>query len=199
MIGMLYGKIVDKNEPGKFTIDVAGVGYEVETSLTTFFNLESQENFVKIYIHTVVREDAFLLYGFADKDERELFRALIKVNGVGPKLAITILSSISPYDFTQCINSQNTSLLVKLPGIGRKTAERLVVEMKDSISKLVFSSNNKTTITTKYANLDEAISALEALGFKSQDVKKVMDNIADNNKSAEQLIREGLRSLSICL
>ncbi len=197
MIGMLYGKIIDKNEPGKITVDVSGVGYEVETSLTTFFNLESQENAVKIFIHTIVREDAFLLYGFADKDERELFRALIKVNGVGPKLAITILSSITPYDFTQCINTQNTALLTKLPGIGRKTAERLVVEMKDSITKLLFSPAVKSSVAVKYAQIDEAISALEALGFKSQDVKKVIEEIADANKSAEQLIREGLRSLSI--
>lgn len=197
MIGMLHGKIIDKAEPGKITVDVSGVGYEVETSLTTFFALEPQENLVKIFIHTVVREDAFLLYGFADKDERSLFRALIKVNGVGPKLAITILSSITPHDFTHCINSQNTNILTKIPGIGRKTAERLVVEMKDSISKLTLSSTVRSSCNEKYVQVEEAISALEALGFKSQDVKKVIDEIVDVNKTAEQLIREGLRSLSV--
>ncbi len=198
MIGMLRGKIIDKNTPGKITIDVSGVGYEVETSLTTFFNLEAQEDLVKVYVQTIVREDAFLLYGFSDKEERELFRALIKVNGVGPKLAIAILSSITPQEFIQCINSQNAALLTKLPGIGRKTAERLVVEMKDSISNLSFSTTEKISIKAKYGLVDEAISALEALGFKYQDAKKAIDGIADDSKSAEQLIREGLRSLSAC-
>lgn len=196
MIGMLHGRIVEKHEPGKITVDVSGVGYEVETSLTTFFSLESQVNPVKILIHTIVREDAFLLYGFADKEERELFRALIKVNGVGPKLAITILSSIAPRDFIQCIDAQNAALLTKLPGIGRKTAERLVVEMKDSISKLTSSANDKPFTQTTFAHAVEAMSALEALGFKPQEVKKVIDGIADVNKSSEQLIREGLRQLS---
>jgi len=197
MIAMLRGRIVDKTNPGRIVIDVAGVGYDVETSLTTFFSLESQENSVQILIHTIVREDAFLLYGFADKDERDLFRALIKVNGVGPKLAITILSSITPVDFAQCINSTNIDLLIKIPGIGRKTAERLVVEMKDSISKLEFSSKVSHGGKVKYEQVEEAIFALEGLGFKSQNVKKIIDEIADTNKTSEQLIREGLRLLSI--
>lgn len=197
MIGMLHGRIIDKTTPGKIIIDVAGVGYDVETSLTTFFTLESQESLVQILIHTIVREDAFLLYGFADKDERDLFRALIKVNGVGPKLAITILSSIAPNDFAQCINSSNINLLIKIPGIGRKTAERLVVEMKDSISKLAFSSKISHLGQVKHEQVEEAIFALEGLGFKSQSVKKIIDEIADVNKTAEQLIREGLRLLSV--
>lgn len=196
MIGMLRGKIIDKTTPGKIIIDVAGVGYDVETSLTTFFNLESQESLVQIFIHTIVREDAFLLYGFADKDERDLFRALIKVNGVGPKLAITILSSIAPNDFVQCINNKSINFLIKIPGIGRKTAERLVVEMKDSISKLEFSSKLNHIGQAKYEQVEEAIFALEGLGFKSQDVKKIIDEIVDVNKTSEQLIREGLRLLS---
>ena len=196
MIGMLRGKVFDKHEPGKITIDVGGVGYDVETSLITFFNLESQEDIVTIFIHTVVREDAFLLYGFADKEERELFRALIKVNGVGPKLAITILSSITPNDFIQCISSKDTMLLTKIPGIGRKTAERLIVELQDSISKLSFSLNLKQSIKPGYSQVAEAISALEALGFKPGDVKKAIDAIEDVNKSVEQLIRDGLYTLS---
>lgn len=194
---MLRGKIIDKSEPGKITLDVAGVGYEVETSLTTFFNLEMQEDFVKVYIHTIVREDAFLLYGFADKEERILFRSLIKVNGVGPKLAIAILSSILPHDFVQCIQKQDAAMLTKLPGIGRKTAERLVVEMKDSISNLAFADPKITSSVNNQNVVDEAISALEALGFKSQGAKKAIDAVNDGHKSSEQLIREGLRLLSV--
>lgn len=197
MIGMLLGKIIDKSEPGRITIDVAGVGYEVETSLTTFFNLEMQEDFVKVYIHTIVREDAFLLYGFADKEERILFRSLIKVNGVGPKLAIAILSSILPHDFVQCIQSQDAAMLTKLPGIGRKTAERLVVEMKDSINKIALADPKITSAASNQNIVDEAISALEALGFKPQEAKKAIDGINDGGKTAEQLIREGLRLLSV--
>ncbi|OYV54264.1 MAG: Holliday junction branch migration protein RuvA, partial [Legionella sp. 21-45-4] len=135
MIGWLKGIIIDKSQPGKLVLDVNGVGYDVETSLSTFFALESVLGAVSVFVHTVVREDAFLLYGFADHQERALFRTLIKVNGVGPKLAITILSSITPTDFVQTIQQQNPSLLTRIPGIGKKTAERLVVEMKDSLSQ----------------------------------------------------------------
>src|SRR6478735_3586435 len=103
MIGWLQGQIVDKNQFGKVVLDVNGVGYDVETFLNTFFQIDSQTNKVGLHIHTVVREDALLLYGFLDKQERSLFRALIKVNGVGPKLAMAILSSISPDEFIQCI------------------------------------------------------------------------------------------------
>src|SRR5580704_8374295 len=140
MIGWLNGQIADKHQPGKFVIDVNGVGYDVETSLNTFFQIDGQNKSVGLHIHTVVREDALLLYGFLEKEERALFRALIKVNGVGPKLAMAILSSISPNEFIQCIQQENSALLTKLPGIGKKTAERLVVEMRDSIKQ--FSQNS---------------------------------------------------------
>lgn len=197
MIGWLCGKIIDKQQPGKFVIDVNGVGYDVETSLTTFFTLENQEGDVVLHIHTVVREDALLLYGFIDQEERLLFRALIKVNGVGPKLAIAILSSILPTDFAKCIYEQNTGVLTKLPGIGKKTAERLVVEMKDSIKS--FSSTMSVTpeIITTNKIADEVISALEALGFRRQEAVKVIDKINDGTKTSEQLIREALRIMSV--
>ncbi len=120
MIGWLSGQVVDKHQPGKLVVDVNGVGYDVETSLQTFFQLESQRGSINLHIHTIVREDALLLFGFLDKEERALFRALIKVNGVGPKLAMAILSSITPAEFIQCITQQNTLFLTKLPGIGKK-------------------------------------------------------------------------------
>lgn len=199
MIGWLQGNIVDKQQPGKLVINVNGVGYDVETSLQTFFQVETLPDPVSLHIHTVVREDALLLYGFVDKQERALFRALIKVNGIGPKVAVNILSSISPAEFIHCIYQQNTAQLTKLPGIGKKTAERLVIEMKDSISH--FTQTDPTHLSQqKNASLlreqDEAISALEALGYKSQEAIKVINKIDDGNKSCEQLIRQALQLLA---
>lgn len=196
MIGWLSGRVADRHQPGKLVIDVGGVGYDVETSLPTFFQLEAQVGTIELHIHTIVREDALLLYGFHDTQERALFRALIKVNGVGPKMAIAILSSISPDEFIQCIHQQNTDLLVKLPGIGKKTAERLVVEMKDSIQQLlgVVVSNVKQSVIVNQS--DEAISALEALGYKRQEAVKVVNKIDDGVKTCEQLIRQALQVLA---
>lgn len=196
MIGWLSGQVVDKHQPGKLVLDVNGVGYDVETSLNTFFKLESLNQAVGLHIHTVVREDALLLYGFFDKDERALFRALIKVNGVGPKMAIAILSSISPQEFIQCIQQENALLLTKLPGIGKKTAERLVVEMRDSIKQFGMVSADVVNIPRKMNGQDEAICALEALGYKPQEASKVVNKIDDGSKSCEQLIREALQILA---
>lgn len=196
MIGWLSGRVLDRHQPGKLVIDVNGVGYDVETSLPTFFQLESQSGTVNLHIHTIVREDALLLYGFADKPERALFRALIKVNGVGPKLAIAVLSSISPSDFIQCIHQQNTGLLTKLPGIGKKTAERLVVEMKDTIAQLPSTDALAGKEVRVLNHQDEAISALEALGYKRHDALKVVTKLDDGQKSCEQLIRQGLQVLA---
>ncbi|CEG56662.1 Holliday junction branch migration protein RuvA [Legionella fallonii] len=198
MIGWLNGQIVDKHQPGKLVIDVNGVGYDVETSLNTFFQMDGQNKPVGLHIHTVVREDALLLYGFLEKEERSLFRALIKVNGVGPKLAMAILSSISPNEFIQCIQQENAALLTKLPGIGKKTAERLVVEMRDSIKQFNSIPSELTSkSTSKMRSQDEAISALEALGYKPQEASKTVNKIDDGMKSCEQLIREALQILSL--
>ncbi|HAT1972095.1 Holliday junction branch migration protein RuvA [Legionella pneumophila serogroup 1] len=197
MIGWLHGQIVDRHQPGKLVLDVNGVGYDVETSLNTFFQIENDNQPVGLHIHTVVREDALLLYGFLDKEERSLFRALIKVNGVGPKLAMAILSSISPKEFIQCIHQENAALLTKLPGIGKKTAERLVIEMRDSIKQ--FDGMVSDTLQKQAGSAhsqEEAISALEALGYKPQEAWKAVNKIDNGNKSCEQLIREALQILS---
>lgn len=197
MIGWLNGQVVDKQQPGKLVLDVNGVGYDVETSLNTFFQLENHSKAIGLHIHTVVREDALLLYGFLDKEERALFRALIKVNGVGPKLAMAILSSISPSEFILCIQQENAAVLTKLPGIGKKTADRLVVEMRDSIKQFGEpASGNLPKLVGAMRSTDEAISALEALGYKPQDALKVVNKIDDGSKSCEQLIREALQILS---
>ncbi len=196
MIGWLSGTVVDKHQPGKLVVDVNGVGYDVETSLPTFFELQGRDGIVGIHIHTVVREDALLLYGFHDKQERALFRALIKVNGVGPKLAIAILSSITPDEFVECIHQQNTTLLTKLPGIGKKTAERLVVEMKDNLQHWIASSATVKITAVQATEQDEAISALEALGYKHQEAAKVVKKLDDGHKGCQELIRQALQILA---
>jgi Holliday junction DNA helicase RuvA len=198
MIGWLKGRLVDKHTPGKLVLDVNGVGYDVETSLSTFFQAEeARDGEVELHIHTIVREDALLLYGFFDKQERALFRALIKVNGVGPKMAITILSSIRPDEFIQCIQQQNTALLTQLPGIGTKTAERLVVEMKGSLQNLPLSSGVHAKLTgMQPTSQDEAIQALEALGYKNQEAVKAVQKIDDGALTREQLIRKALQMLA---
>lgn len=197
MIGWLSGRVIDKQNPGKLVIDVNGVGYDVETSLPTFFQLEGRDQ-ISLHIHTIVREDAFLLFGFLDKQERALFRSLIKVNGVGPKLAIAILSSITPDEFIQCIHQQNTLRLTKLPGIGNKTAERLVVEMKGSVGQLsaAFMDVQYTALQNTPREQDEAIKALESLGYKSQEAIRAMKKLDLENKTCEQLIREALQILA---
>jgi holliday junction DNA helicase RuvA len=166
--------------------------------LNTFFQLDTLSGSIGLHIHTVVREDALLLYGFLDKQERALFRALIKVNGVGPKMAIAILSSITPNEFIQCIKQEKAAFLTKLPGIGKKTAERLVIEMRDSIKQF---SEPASDISLKPINLmrgqDEAVSALEALGYKPQEALKAVNKLDDGHKSCEQLIREALQILSV--
>lgn len=198
MIGWLNGQIVDTHQPGKLVVDVNGVGYDVETSLNTFFQLASPDKSVGLHIHTVVREDALLLYGFLDKEERALFRALIKVNGIGPKVAMAILSSISPDEFIRCIQQENALMLTKLPGIGKKTAERLVVEMRDSIKLFAEPTGNTTVQSITARAQDEAVSALEALGYKQQEAHKVVSKLDDGAKTCEQLIREALRLLASC-
>ena len=197
MIGWLNGRIIDKHNPGKLVIDVHGVGYDVETSLPTFFQLEAQTDEVGLHIHTIVREDAFLLYGFIDRQERALFRALIKVNGVGPKMAVTILSSIRPEEFIHCIHQQNTALLTKIPGIGNKTAERLVVEMKDNLPHLPqMTKLHESPIQGLGREQEEAIKALESLGYRPQEAVKAINKVDDGSKTCEQLIRQALQVLA---
>jgi Holliday junction DNA helicase RuvA len=197
MIGWLDGHIVDKHQPGKLVVNVQGVGYDVETSLNTFFQLDSLNGSVGLHIHTVVREDALLLYGFLDKQERALFRALIKVNGVGPKMAMAILSSTTPNEFIQCIKQENAAFLTKLPGIGKKTAERLVVEMRDSIKQFVDTPADTVMAPVNLIlGQNEAVSALEALGYKPQEALKAVNKVDDGAKTCEQLIREALQILA---
>lgn len=200
MIAWLQGFIMDWQQPGRLVLNVNGVGYDVETSLQTFFQLETRlpTHPISLFIHTVVREDAFLLYGFIDKTERALFRNLIKINGIGPKVAMGILSGATPGEFAQAIRQQNAAFLSKLPGIGKKTAERILIELKDKLDKLMDDESitvMQTVVHTVKAQ-DEAIRALESLGYKAQEAAKVIKQVDDGQMSCEQLIRKGLQSLS---
>lgn len=198
MIAWLQGKIIDNHQPGKLVIDVQGVGYDVETSLQSFFQIATNDS-VGLHIHTVVREDAFLLYGFLQKQERALFRALIKVNGIGPKSAMAILSSITPTDFVHCIHQENAALLTKIPGVGKKTAERLIVEMRDNLKDFATvdgATMPATAISGSVKAQEEAISALVALGYKPQEATKVIRKLDDGERSCEQLIRQALQLLA---
>lgn len=195
MIGQIRGNVLAKSAP-EVLVDVQGVGYELLVSLSTFFDLPDVGEAVALHTHFVVREDAQLLYGFSSIDERSLFRSLIKVSGVGPKMALGVLSGMSAKDFTLAVHSNDVNALVKLPGVGKKTAERLVVEMKD---RLDTSSQDSTLGESTKKQVDvgqEAESALIALGYKPQDAARMITNVqTDEALSAEQLIRSALKSM----
>ena len=206
MIGRLTGELVEKLPP-ELLIDVSGVGYELEASMNTFYKLPDVGTFITIYTHFVVREDAQLLYGFADKQERSLFRTLIKVNGVGPKLALTILSGISVEQFVQSVHHEDTAALVKLPGVGKKTAERLIVEMKDKIDRLALPTRTEFELSGLLSeqamkalpdNRVEAETALVALGYKPVQATKSIEAAADAlgaGAATEALIRQALKKM----
>ncbi len=197
MIGFLRGILVHKAPPF-LVLDVQGVGYEVEAPMTTFYDLPAINSEIKLHTHLVVREDAHILFGFSAEAERTLFRTLIKVNGVGPKLALTILSGQSAEEFHRCIQDNDTQALVRLPGVGKKTAERLVIEMRDRLPDLadsVATSTNKTGATTPAIGnpKQEAVSALCSLGYKPLDASKMVQNISAEGKSCEDIIRLALQ------
>ena len=197
MIGFLRGKLVHKAPPF-LVLDVQGVGYEVEAPMTTFYNLSPMGEEIILHTHLVVREDAHSLFGFSTESDRALFRTLIKVNGVGPKLALTILSGQSAEEFHRCIHDNDTQALVRLPGVGKKTAERLVIEMRDRLPDLGDSA--ATSIDSMGAVMpaigkprQEAVSALCSLGYKPVDASKMVQNISSEGKSCEDIIRLALQ------
>jgi len=196
MIGFLRGTLMQKSPP-QLLLDVHGVGYEIEAPMTTFYDLPALGEEVKLYTHLVVREDAHILFGFASETERMLFRTLIKVNGVGPKLALTILSGQSVEEFYRCVNDNDAKALVRLPGVGQKTAERLIVEMRGRLPELnaAGASSERSQVPAPLGNSprQEAIAALCALGYKSQDASRMVQAVATDDKSCEDIIRLALR------
>lgn len=193
MIGKLTGLITDK-QPPLLMIEVNGIGYEVLATMNTFYHLPETQKPVSLYTHLIVREDAHTLYGFHSQQERSLFRTLIKVNGVGPKLALSILSGIELDMFVRCVQSNDASSLVRIPGVGKKTAERLVIEMRDKLEDWnVTSLDNATNTATQTSN--DAISALLALGYKQKEAERAVKQVYNSELSSEQLIREALKGM----
>ncbi len=198
MIAFLSGVLADKSAPF-LVVEVNGVGYEVQASLTTFSALPALGEPVRLLTHFVVREDAQLLFGFAEEGERKLFRALIKVNGVGPKLALAILSGMDSNVFAQCIIEQDIKSLVRLPGVGKKTAERLVVEMKDRMAEWS-SPRQEQGVAVAAADsntvLAEAETALIALGYSPTEASKALSKFdLSEYADTEALIRAALKTM----
>jgi len=197
MIGRLKGILISKQPPA-LLLDVQGVGYEVDAPMSTFYQLPQVGEEVVLHTHLIVREDAQLLCGFASENERRMFRALIRINGVGAKLALAILSGMSADEFARCIHDNDTAGLTRLPGVGRKTAERLIVEMKDRLSDW---HDNIETLAANDGNSQssdgsrEAVSALIALGYKPQEASKMVSKINTENLSSEDIIKAALKSV----
>ena len=197
MIGRIRGIILEKRPP-YLLLDVNGVGYELEAPMTTFYTLPDAGKEIILYTHLAVREDAHLLFGFASEDERRLFRALIKVNGIGARMALTILSGIESGDFASCIQRGDTDRLVKLPGVGKKTAERLIIEMRDRIKDWETDGQHNTASDDRsrmeQSALYEAESALISLGYKPQEASRYVNAVAAEGMSSEAIIREALKA-----
>ncbi len=207
MIGRLRGTLVLKRAP-LLMVDVAGVGYEVEAPMSTFYALPEIGKEVVIHTHLVVREDAHLLFGFATEAERSFFRELIKVNGVGAKMGLTILSGMSVDAFAQAIRNSDVAMLVRLPGVGKKTAERLIVEMRDKMEDRVIDPATISSMAALEADesnpINDAISALIALGYKPQEASRMVRNaqnvlrgagsMKSDDLSSEEIIRQALKA-----
>ncbi|MCH2478167.1 MAG: Holliday junction branch migration protein RuvA [Gammaproteobacteria bacterium] len=195
MIGSLIGLIKDK-KPSLVLLEVSGVGYEVHIPLSTSFQLPNNGESTFILTHLVIRDDQHTLYGFATEEERKLFRTLIKISGVGAKMALTILSGINVNGFVQSVINEDVDTLVHLPGIGKKTAERLIVEMKDKIQDVTDSPELSGSAASDNNMLLEARNALVNLGYKSSEARKILDKIDTTGLEVEELLRQALKSLN---
>ena len=196
MIGHLKGKIISKSPP-EVLLEVQGIGYEVLCPMSTIYELDNLSDDVLLFTHLSIKEDAHTLFGFITKDEKNVFRELIRVNGVGPKVALAILSNLSVHSLVECISSEDADLLAKTPGIGKKTALKLIVELQDRLSKLdlVGSLANSSEIKQNTnPNSKQAIEALQSLGFKAKEANRMVSKIEDQELSTEQLIRLALQN-----
>jgi Holliday junction DNA helicase RuvA len=190
MIGSVRGRIVAKAPP-QLLVEAAGLGYELEAPMSTFFRLPAVGEEVRLLTHLVVREDAHVLYGFGTEDERRLFRSLIKVSGVGPKIALALLSGLSVDAFAQCVQSDDVAALIKVPGIGRRTAERLVVEMRDRLE--AGGAAAASAVPVGASPEAEAFGALVALGYKPAEATRLLKAAGPGTHSTEELIRRALK------
>ncbi len=202
MIGRLRGQVAAKLPP-MILLDVNGVGYEIEAPMSTFYNLPEVGAETTLVTHLAVREDAHILYGFSSEKERLLFRTLLKVNGVGAKMALVILSGMSATEFAFCVQSEDTSALVRLPGIGKKTAERLIIEMRDRLDKIDISlpgnpspDNTQVAAAAEGTAVADAVSALIALGYKPVDASRMVRGVETGDLASEEIIRKALQTVT---
>lgn len=204
MIGYLRGTLLEK-QPPHVILDVNGVGYELEVPMTTLFQLPAVGEPLVLHVHLVVREDAQLLYGFYAKRDRALFRELIRLNGVGPKLALALMSGMSVDELIQCVNAEDTGRLMKVPGVGKKTAERLLVELKDRFKnwestplagQVAMEPTGSSAVTSAQSAEQDAVSALVSLGFKPAQASRAVSGVAEVGLSSEDLIRRALKGMA---
>lgn len=197
MIVTIRGKLTEK-QPLKIIVEIAGIGYGVETPMSTFYKLPDVGANVFLFTQVIIREDAHLLFGFSTERERALFQSLIKVSGIGPKVALSILSSLDPDIFMQIILDNNVSSLIRVPGVGKKTAERLIVEMRDKIQQLDLlptSGVSTRQLVTQNSPMSDALSALVSLGYKHDIAKAAISKWIGENPSSEELIKFALQNV----
>lgn len=204
MIGFLRGTLLEK-QPPHVLLDVNGVGYELEVPMTTLYQLPVVGEHLQLHTHLVVREDAQLLYGFYAKRDRTMFRELIRLNGVGPKLALALMSGMSVDELIQCVQSEDTKRLMKVPGVGKKTADRLLVELKDRVKNWEGSAAagqtsmepaGLSTVTDAQSSEREAVEALIGLGFKPAEASRAVSAVQEEGLSSEELIRRALKGMA---
>jgi len=196
MIGHLKGKLISKNPP-EILLEVGGIGYELLCPMSTFYQFDSDQKDILLYTHLSIKDDSHTLFGFITKDEKNLFRELIRVNGVGPKVALAILSHLSVSSLVECIINENSELLAQTPGIGKKTALKVIVELQDRLDKVELTSASTLVMSNKVGqnpNTKQALTALQSLGFKVKEANKMISTIEDQTLSTEELIRLALRN-----
>lgn len=193
MIARLHGQLIEK-QPPVLVVDVNGVGYELEAPMSTFYKVTLGAA-VTLFTHQVVRDDAHLLFGFASREERDMFRTLIKVNGVGPKMALAILSGMEADVFAACIRQDDVTTLTRIPGVGKKTAERLVIEMRDKVGSAQAGMPALHGIEVPSTPERDAVTALVALGYKPAEAERAVGRIKTDEATAENLIRAALKGM----
>lgn len=195
MIALLTGRIISQS-PNEVIIDVSGVGYHVHTTLNTYDNLPENGETTTLHIHTHVREDTLSLFGFLSRDEKEVFTKLLKVNGIGPKMALSVLSGVPHHDLVEAIKNEDLARLNAIPGVGKKTAERIIIDLKDKLTGAVFA--NMAGDTKKNVSIyDDAISALVNLGYNKLQAEKVMGKIGiSDSSSLPAIIKDALKELA---
>ena len=195
MISRLTGILASKRAP-QILIDCHGVGYEADVSMTTFYQLPEVGEQVSVWTHLVIKDDAHSLIGFTTEDERRLFRQLIRINGVGPKMALTILSGIDEAQFALCVSNNDVAMLTRLPGVGKKTAERLIIEMRDKLDDVMPPGETPVAAGGGQSVVSEAVEALIALGYKASDAEKMIQRARQSGThiSASDLIRSALQT-----